>query len=39
MEFIAKIQKLHRIAIPKNIFEIMKLKEGDVVKVDIQKVR
>ena len=39
MEFIVKIQKLRRIAIPKNIYELMKLKEKDVIKVSIDKMK
>lgn len=39
MEFLVKIQKLRRIAIPKNIYELMKLKEKDLVKVSINKVK
>ena len=38
MEFISKIQKLRRIAIPKNVFDLMKLNEDDLIQVSIKKI-
>ena len=35
--FISNIQKLRRVVIPPNVFEVMGLKEGDKVRVTIQK--
>lgn len=35
MEFVAKIQKLRRIAIPKTVYDLMKLKEDMTIKVSI----
>lgn len=39
MEFIAKIQKLNRVAIPKNICEAMKLRKGTLIKVTIENLK
>ena len=36
--FIATIQKLRRVAIPPNVFEVMGLQEGDKVRVTIEKI-
>lgn len=33
--FIATVQKLRRVAIPPNVFEVMGLKEGDKVRVTV----
>jgi AbrB family looped-hinge helix DNA binding protein len=35
--FVAKVQKLRRIAIPKPIWEALKIKEGEKVMVNISK--
>jgi hypothetical protein len=35
--FIANIQKLRRNFIPPNVFEVMDLKEGDKVRVAVEK--
>ncbi len=35
--FISKIQKLRRVVIPPNAFDVMGLKEGDKVRVTIEK--
>ncbi len=39
MYLIAKMQALNRIAIPKDYVEVLKLKEGDKVRVTVEKVR
>ena len=39
MYFISKVQKIRRIAIPKNIYEIMKIKEDDLLKVSVEVVK
>jgi len=36
-EFIAKVQKARRVVIPKVICELLGIKEGDVVKVKIER--
>jgi bifunctional DNA-binding transcriptional regulator/antitoxin component of YhaV-PrlF toxin-antitoxin module len=36
--FIANVQKLRRVVIPPNVFEVMNLAEGDKVRVTIEKV-
>ena len=35
--FIATVQKLRRVVIPPNVFEVMGLKEGDKVRVTVEK--
>ena len=35
--FISTIQKLRRVVIPPNVFEVMDLKEGDKVRVTVEK--
>ena len=35
--FIANVQKLRRVVIPPNVFEVMGLKEGDKVRVTVEK--
>ncbi len=34
--FIATVQKLRRVVIPPNVFEVMGLKEGDKVRVTVE---
>ena len=36
MKFLAKVQTLRRISIPKRIFEALKLKIGDLVEVEVK---
>jgi len=36
-EFVAKVQKGRRVAIPKLICEVLKINEGDIIKVKISK--
>lgn len=35
--FLANIQALRRVVIPPNVFEVMNLKEGDKVRVTVEK--
>ncbi len=35
--FIATVQKLRRVVIPPNVFEVVGLKEGDKVRVTVEK--
>jgi bifunctional DNA-binding transcriptional regulator/antitoxin component of YhaV-PrlF toxin-antitoxin module len=37
--FIATIQKLRRVVIPSNVFEVMDLKEGEKIRVTIEQVK
>jgi len=37
--FIAKIQKLRRIAIPVEVFQLMKLQEGQTIRVTVECVQ
>lgn len=37
--FVAKIQKLRRIAIPVEVFELMKLQEGQTIRVTVECVQ
>jgi AbrB family looped-hinge helix DNA binding protein len=37
-EFIAKVRKARRITIPKTVYEILDVKEGDTVRVKVSKV-
>lgn len=36
--FISTIQKLRRVVIPPNVFEVMDLKEGDKVRITVEKI-
>lgn len=38
-KYVGVVQELRRIAIPKPIYELMKLKKGDYVEVEIRKAR
>ena len=37
--FVARVQKLRRIVIPKPICEALEIKEGDKVEVEVRKVK
>ena len=37
--FVAKIQKLRRIAIPVQVFQLMKLQEGHMIRVTVECVQ
>jgi len=37
-EFVAKIQKPNRVAVPKEIMELEQVKDGDLVRVRLEKI-